>query len=88
MFKIEQKVWIINNNRAEEMIVVGYEIKKLLYAFSESIGCDDDYVYLSTQREFEKSKVENKSEVHFALDCIKVMSNKVFLTKEDLIKSL
>lgn len=86
--EIGQEVWMINNNRVEKLIVVGYERKKLLYAFSNEIGIDDHYIYLATESNYKKAQEKGGFEIHIALNSIKAMRCKVFLTKDDLIKSL
>lgn len=90
MLEINQEVWLINNNRVENMFVVGFEIKRLLYHFSETIGIDDNYVYLASSYQLKKveENKNNNSECKFEETPLKVMRSKVFLTKEELIKQL
>jgi len=91
MLEINQLVWLINNNRIESLYVVGYEIVKILYGFTDSsLGINDDYVYLATQKQLEniKSQMDSKSDFLIKEEPLKVMRSEVFLSKEELINNL
>lgn len=90
MLEINQLVWLINNNRIESLYVVGYEIINIAYGFTDSIGINEDYVYLATEKQLEniKNQIDSKSDFISKEKPLKVMRSKVFLSKEELIINL